>query len=356
MWDAVDGGRPSPYRVLLARRARHWQRGSRPYEAAVRETGIPPDTVVAWLEAVLDRWRLATADHPIEPWDLYYIMGEGNRALNRSVARDSLLSINRRFYRDLGADPDSLGIRYDILPRAGKGPVAFTTIGRRPGPGTRPESWVFATYPEGGFDNLEELLHETGHGVHLAGLATRPAFTDWPRSDIFTEAIADVAALEVYEPAWQRKYLGDSTGLSASLRGKYFGIMMDMAWALFEIRLEQRPTADPNQVWNGLMSQYFHVVPHPELSWWAMRGQLLEETGYMLNYALGAIMVADLRRTISLRHGAFTTGDATFYPYMQQEIYRFGRERSERQVVADVLGREPRPEALLEDLARIGRP
>jgi Zn-dependent M32 family carboxypeptidase len=132
--------------------------------------------------------------------------------------------------------------------------------------------------------------------------------------------------------------------------------MMDMAWALFEIRLQQRPDADPNEVWTGLMSRYFHVVPHPELSWWAMRGQLIEETGYMLNYALGAIMVADLRATIARAHGPFTTGDTTFYPYLRQRIYRFGRERSARQVVSDFLGREPRPDALLDDLARIDRP
>ncbi|MEO8030193.1 MAG: hypothetical protein ABI765_05055 [Gemmatimonadota bacterium] len=352
-WLAVNGGAVSPYRVLLAARARKWRPGERPYERSAVQFGVPADTVVAWLERVLDAWRRATPDRPVEPWDLYFEMGAAARRLRPRIPRDSLLALNRRYYQSLGADPDSLGVRYDILPREGKGPVAFTSIGRRVGAGSRPQSWVFATYPEGGFDNLEELLHETGHGIHLAGLATRPAFTDWPLSDIFTEAIADLAALEVYEPEWQHRFLGASAGLAPSLRAKYFGIMMDMAWALFEIRLERQPTADPNRVWAELTGHYLHLVPHPELSWWALRGQLIEETGYMLNYALGAIMVADLRAGIAKRHGRYTTGDPTWYGFVQQHIYRFGLERSARRVVADFLGREPTPRALLEDLNRL---
>jgi len=128
---------------------------------------------------------------------------------------------------------------------------------------------------------------------------------------------------------------------------------MDMAWALFEIRLEQDPTADPNQVWAELTSHYLHVMPHPELSWWAMRGQLIEETGYMLNYALGAIMVADLRAAIRRSHGPFTLGDPTWYAYLRSRIYRFGLERGSSRVVTDFLGRPLSPQALLEDLARI---
>lgn len=35
-------------------------------------------------------------------------------------------------------------------------------------------------------------LHETGHAIHIAGIRTRPAFSDWPDADLFTEAIADL--------------------------------------------------------------------------------------------------------------------------------------------------------------------
>ena len=104
----------------------------------------------------------------------------------------------------------------------------------------RGEPWVFATYRTGGLDNLNELLHETGHAVHIAAIRTRPAFADWPDSDPFTEALADFMALDVYEPAWQQRWLGDSVPLADGLRGRYGGIVLDVAWAVFELRMHAR--------------------------------------------------------------------------------------------------------------------
>jgi hypothetical protein len=74
---------------------------------------------------------------------------------------------------------------------------------------------------DGGLDNLAELLHETGHAIHIAAIRTRPAFADWPDSDPFTEGIADFVALDVTEPAWQQHWLGDSVPLAEGLRARY---------------------------------------------------------------------------------------------------------------------------------------
>jgi hypothetical protein len=79
---------------------------------------------------------------------------------------------------------------------------------------------VVATYGEGGFDNLVELLHESGHAVHIASIRTRPAFADWPDSDVFTEALGDLLAAEAFEAPWQRRYLGSTPPESASLRAR----------------------------------------------------------------------------------------------------------------------------------------
>jgi len=268
--------------------------------------------------------------------------------------------VNDRFYLDLGADVAALGIQYDLLPREGKDPVAFTTFGARPrledGTWARGEPWVFAAYRVGSIDNLNELLHETGHAVHIAAIRTRPAFMDWPDSDLFTEGIADIAALEIFEPAWQRKYLGTEVPLADSLRAKYAGIVMDVAWSLFEIRMHRTPDADPNAVWADITGRYFRIRPHPELSWWAVRGQLINLPGYMLNYAAGAILVADLRARTKELHGAYTEGDPSWYPWVSERLYRFGLERPSRQVIEDFLGRPVSPRALLEDLGRAGGP
>ncbi len=191
--------------------------------------------------------------------------------------------------------------------------MAYTDFGARPrqvdGRWNSGEPWVFTSYLAGSFDNLAELLHETGHAIHIAAIRTRPAFMDWPDNDTFTEALADFPAMELYEPAWQIRFLGDSATLAESLRAKYAGIVFDVAWGLFELRMDRDPTLDPNQVWTDITSRYFGIRPHPEWSWWAMRGQLIDGPGYLVNYAIGAIITADLRARMQALRGSFVTSD-----------------------------------------------
>jgi len=362
VWTSINGddGPGSPYRQLIRLSAAKRAADKNPVEAGAGSLGIDPASVEGWLTSVLEAWRSITPDRPIEPWDFAYEAGKASRGLRSVVTREILKPVNDRFYADLGADVGALGVRYDLDPREGKDPVAFTTFGARPrlegGAWAPGEPWVFASYRIGSLDNLNELLHETGHAVHIAAIRTRPAFMDWPDSDLFTEGIADVAALEIFEPAWQRKYLGTSVSLADSLRAKYAGIVMDVAWSLFEIRMHRNPDADPNAVWTEITGRYFRIRPHPELSWWAVRGQLINLPGYMLNYAVGAIMVADLRDRTRELHGPFTEGDPTWYAWMSERLYRFGLERPSRQVIEDFLGRPVSPRALLADLSRAAAP
>lgn len=214
---------------------------------------------------------------------------------------------------------------------------------------------MFATYRTGGLDNLNELLHETGHAVHIAAIRTRPAFADWPDSDPFTEAVADFVALDVYEPAWQQHWLGDSVPLADGLRSRYGGIVLDVAWALFEMRMQRDPGADPNQVWTSLTRDYLRIRPHPELSWWAMRGQLVDAPGYMMNYAAGSILIAAIRARTRAVHGPFVAGDSTWYSWVARRLYRFGLERPAREVIEEFLGGPVSPGALLADMRRMGR-
>lgn len=86
-----------------------------------------------------------------------------------------------------------------------------------------------------------------------------------------------------------------------------------------------------------------------------MRGQLVNSPGYMLNYAFGAILIADIRARLVTRRGSFTTGDPGWYTWVSERLYRFGQERPSRRVVQDFLGRPVAVSALLTDLARIGQ-
>jgi hypothetical protein len=350
VWQSMDGdgGPASPYRglILLTRQA---QPGDSAASAQAQAAGVPPDSLEPWLLRVLAAWRDGTPDTLVEPWDWFYRNGRAGRTLSPHIPLARLAELDHAVFGSLGADLGALRVHFDLEPREGKDPVAFTTFGAR-SPVIEP--WIFATYRTGGLDNLNELLHETGHAVHLAAIRTRPAFRYWPDSDPFTEAVADVVALDVYEPAWQQRWLGDSVPLADALRGRYGGIVLDMAWALFERRMLRQPSADPNQIWTDITRDYLRIRPHPELAWWAMRGQLIDAPGYMMNYAVGALLIAAIRARIVEQHGSFATGDSSWYAWVAPRLYRFGLERRTRDVVEGFLGGPVSPAAILTDLGR----
>jgi hypothetical protein len=356
VWRSMNGtNQPtSPYRVLIAGK----MAGARvlPSLEQASASGVPPDSLEPWLEAILDSWRRLSPDSLVEPWDWYYMVGAASRALSPRISRFRLTQLNAAVYRSLGADVEQLRVHYDLEPREGKTPVAYTAFGARPrlmnGRWRAGQPWIFATYHTGGLDNLGELLHETGHAIHIAAIRTRPAFADWPDSDPFTEAVADFVALEVTEPAWQWRWLGDSVPLKEALQTRYAGIVMDVAWALFELRMQRNPSLDPNQIWTTLTRNYLGIRPHPELSWWAMRGQLVDSPGYMMNYAAGAMLIAAIRARTRELHGPFTAGDSNWYAWVAPRLFRFGLERSSRQVIEDFLGGPVTPKAILEDMGR----
>ena len=342
---------------MIALEAARRRGGELPARRQARLTGVPADSLEHWLLAILETWRDATPDSLMEPWDWYYRTGTASRRLGARISHERMLQLNTEVYRALGADLAALNVRYDLEPREGKTPVAFCTFGARPrrqeGRWSPGEPSVFATYRTGGLDNLAELLHETGHAVHIAAIHTRPAFTDWPDSDPFTEAIADYVALDVAEPAWQQRWLGDSVPLTEGLRSRYGGIVLDVAWSLFELEMLREPAGDPNQVWTRLTHDYLRIRPHPELSWWAMRGQLVDSPGYMMNYAVGAMVIAAIRARTVARRGPFVSGDRGWYRWVAPRLYRFGMERPTSEVVTEFLGGPVTPEPLLSDMRRM---
>jgi len=127
-----------------------------------------------------------------------------------------------------------------------------------------------------------------------------------------------------------------------------------VAWSLFEIELHQWPERSPNEVWTGITERYLGVLPHPEWSWWAIRGQLVQSPGYMVNYGLGAIVTADLRARLRDLRGDWTGGDPGWYEAVSDAIYRWGAGREPSTVVEAFLGRPIAPDALLADLRRLG--
>ena len=85
-----------------------------------------------------------------------------------------------------------------------------------------------------------------------------------------------------------------------------------------------------------------------------MRGQLVDAPGYMMNYAVGAILSAAIRARVRALHGPFAPGDSTWYAWIAPRLFRFGLERPTREVLQQFLGGPVSPAALLEDMGRMG--
>ena len=325
-------------------------------DAAAHDVGIDPPEVERWLVQILEAWRESSGDVMVEPWNYRFQAGEADRLLGTYIPRESLQPINQRYYRDLGADLEQMGTLYDLAPRPDKAALAYTefvTHGRMVNGAWRPTvARVSAPYERGGLFVLNELVHENGHVVNITAIRNRPAFVDWP-SDLFAEAFADVPAWSTYEPAWQRRYLGHEAPEQLSLRALYSAVMLDVAWSLFELRMFRTPTTDPNALWTEITSRYFHILPHPEFSWWAVRVQLVDLPGYMVNYGFGAILTAEMREHISEALGAFDTGDSRWYGWLSEHLLRYGSERDTRTLMQDLLGRPVSPQALLQQIHRL---
>ena len=118
-----------------------------------------------------------------------------SHALNPLLSRETLQPMQMRFYDDLGADLRRLGVAYDLDPRSGKTPFAYTDfirIGRWVDGAWRPARVrVSDSVESGGLFTLDELVHESGHAVHIMAIRARPAYF-WP-DDFLSEAFASTS-------------------------------------------------------------------------------------------------------------------------------------------------------------------
>ena len=99
----------------------------------------------------------------------------------------------------------------------------------------------------------------------------------------------------------------------------------------------------------------FQRAPHREVAWWALRCQLINASGYKLRYAMASFITADIRLKLQQvpNKATFSQGDKSWYPGLSQHLYRYGLERSSKQVFQDFVGRGVSAQALLTDMSRM---
>jgi hypothetical protein len=347
-----SGGAESPYRrVVRLDNARMRVN----IDAALQTIGLDAAEGEAWLVRALEAWSAALPYERAEAWDFRHFMrGGADAALARCSSEETQVEANAQFYRDLGADLGALGVIVDTQSSAPVAYADFVRIGREVNGEWRPAvPWTTLTMETGGPDAAALLVHETGHTAHYAAMRAPPSLTLPGDLSLLLEATADVTAWSVWEPVWQQKYAGCAYPAASSLRIKLAPIMMDMAWGLFEVRMARAPQSDPNAVWSEIAERYFRVARRDDVAWWAVRGQLVEEPGYMVNYALGAFVTADLRARIRDEIGTFDAGNAGWYEYVSSNLYVRGGEDPPRDLLRRFLGRDVSADAFLSELERL---
>ena len=363
LWRAVDGDASgdSPYRRLVASGAARWRTAGSPIDDAAGALGIAPAAFEPMLRSVLAAFRGALGANRIEPWDLRFATGAADRTLSAAIPVERLLPTAIDHLASLGADARTLGVKFDVFPRPGRPviPVAFTLTegtSRRVGEEWQPaRPWIFATYAAGGLGNLVELLHEAGHAIHYAAIRADPRwFEPWGADGGLVEGIADVVGWDAHEPAVQARQLGVAASLRDNLLARYVGVVLDLCWTLFEIELHRHPDRRPNEVWTEITADGLGIAPHPEWSWWATRGQLIDGPGYMANYALSALVTAAVRARLRELRGDWTVeGDPGWYVDLSERLLRFGGTRRAGPVLREFLGHPLDAGPLLADLGRL---
>ncbi len=356
LWRAVNANNApsSPYRRLIVAEAENARAN---IANAEQSLGLAPGAGERWLVRALEAWRdAAPLGDAIEPWDFRYAYAQGARVVHACAPRERLAEANNRFFADLGANLARLNVIQDIDARPGMAPVDYTDfvrIGRRVDRAWRPAvTHVSVLLQEGGLSGAGELAHEFGHAVHFSAIRARPSLVFTDDLSMPAEAFADITGWSVYDPIWQRKYLGCAASAAEGLRARLGFAILDIAWGLFELRMARAPESDPNLVWTEIANAYLSIAPHPELSWWAVRGQLVDDPGYMITYALGAFVTADVRERIQASIGPFDGGNRRWYGFVSRHLFRQGGEQPPHMLLEWFLGRPVSLDALLANIAQ----
>ena len=83
-----------------------------------------------------------------------------------------------------------------------------------------------------------------------------------------------------------------------------------------------------------------------------MRVQLGGSPGYMVNYGLGAVLTAEIRKRTAEAIGPIDAGNPRWYAWTSEQLLRFGSERNTQRLMQDFLGRPPTSQAVLEQIRR----
>ena len=289
-------------------------------------TRMPPSSgsSPAGLEGML--WRILAAGRDVvtaaaglrpgrrvEPWDYRFVVGAAERRLLDAIPLARLRAVNDAHLRVARGRSRRARDRLRHRPAAGSPGHPGRVHDRRPAA----DRGSSRATREGGLGNLGELLHESGHALHVAAIDTRPGLRR------ATRGLRRVLRGRGRPPGLGRGRTGRPGAppgrrphrSSAACRATA-ACCSTSAGRSSRSSSIARPAAAPNDVWTEIVADGLGVEPHPEWSWWAVRGQLIESPGYIANYALSAITAAALRARIRELRGDWSAGDPGWYGFV----------------------------------------
>ena len=359
VWRAVDGdgGVTSPYRRLVAASAARWARDGSTIEANAAVLGIAPGTFEPMLHAILALGRQVSPTRPASA-------GRADRAVGLPLRRrrGGAPAPGARPARSPAADQR----RPPAVARRGPGRARDRLRHRAaPGPAGHPGR-VHDRRPAGAM-GLRDLRRGRPRQPRRAAPRERaraPLRRD-PDSAGVRRATAGLtrrssrpsrtsSAGTCTNPRSRRTTSASPSSRDWRPLDRYGGVLLDACWTLFEIELHRSPGRRPNDVWAEVVADGLGIEPHPEWSWWAVRGQLIDSPGYLANYVLSAIAAAALRARIRELRGDWSTGDPGWYAFVAERLLRFGGSRVPADLIADLLGGPLTVEPVLADLRRAG--
>jgi hypothetical protein len=241
---------------------------------------------------------------------------------------------------DLRARADDR-VTIDAESRPTKSPRAFCAAVRVP------DEIYLVIAPHGGRDDYETILHEAGHAIHYAHVPSDASFERRHLGDnSVTEAYAFLMQRLAAEPRWLARRLGVEDGTAVAEHSRAAKTILVRRYAAklgYELEL-QGSAPDPKAMRRSYSRALSRALglEWAEETWLEDVDPFFYAARYLRAWALEAELAAELRREFGPEWFAEPDAGARL-----RELWSHGQPPS----AAELLGQEPRFEALIAELA-----
>jgi len=289
------------------------------------------------------RFGVAVAD--LRPWhyaDPFFQEAPPNPRLDleqffKNRPKEQLVELARKFYKDIGLDPDDIYARSDLYERKGKQQHAYAiTMNRK-------EDIRILGNIQPSVRWMDTILHETGHTLYYKGIDRNLPYLLREAAHILTtEAVAMMFGALAKNGTWLEKYAGVAPDQFAKVadaareqreREQLIFARWSLVMMTFERQLYANPDQDLTKLWWDTVEKY-QLLHRPEGRTepdWATKIHLVMAPVYYHNYIMGEMFAAQIRAKLSEMAGwkgrpsdLDFTGRRDFGEFLDREVFKPG--------------------------------